>query len=132
MICQEEAPSYANMIKLGGTTLFESLIPNGVQMSQNHHFYGDIINLFITRLAGLNINPNLDDIHHVVVEPQIPDSISFAEASYAFQEGEVKVKWEKKDGKVIIFVQMPPVANGVLKFAGQEIILQSGDQQFTF
>ena len=132
MMCQEEAPSYANMIKLGGTTLFESLIPNGVQMSQNHHFYGDIINLFITRLAGLNINPNLDDIHHVVVEPQIPDSISFAEASYAFHDGEVKVKWEKKDGKVIIFVQMPPVANGVLKFAGQEIILQSGDQQFTF
>ena len=37
-----------------------------------------------------------------------------------------------KDGKVIIFVQMPPVANGVLKFAGQEIILQSGCQQFTF
>lgn len=132
MMCQEEAPSYANMIKLGGTALFESLIPNGDQESQNHHFYGDIINLFISKMAGLNINPNLDDIHHVVVAPQIPECISFAEASYDFRDGTVKVKWEKMDGKVTIFVQMPPVANGVLRFAGQEIVLQNGDQHFEF
>ena len=132
MICQEEAPSYANMIKLGGTALFESLIPNGINKSQNHHFYGDIINLFITKLAGLNINPDLEDIHHVVVAPRIPDSISFAEASYAFREGEVKVKWEQKEGKVTIYVQMPSCAHGVLKFAGQEILLQNGSQQFEY
>jgi len=132
MMCQEDAPSYANMIKLGGTALFESLIPNGDQESQNHHFYGDIIQLFISRLAGLTINPDLDDIHHVVVSPQIPESISFAEASYAFPEGEVKVKWEKQEGNVTICVQMPEVANGVLRFARQEIPLHTGEQTFTF
>ncbi|MBE5893255.1 MAG: hypothetical protein E7286_07715 [Lachnospiraceae bacterium] len=132
MMCQEEAPSYANMIKLGGTALFESLIPNGVQKSQNHHFYGDIINLFITKLAGLQINPDLDDIHHVVAAPCIPDGISFAEASYSFGEDEVRIKWEKQDAKVIISADVPAVADGVLRFAGQEIPLRTGHQEFAF
>jgi len=132
MMCQEDAPSYANMIKLGGTALFESLIPNGCQESQNHHFFGDIINLFITKLAGLNINPNLDDIHHVVVAPQIPDCISDAEASYDFGGEEVRVSWKKQNGKLVVDVELPPVANGVLQFAEQEFPLKAGAQQFTF
>ena len=41
MITREDGPSYGNMIKSGGTALFESLIANGVQESQNHHFFGD-------------------------------------------------------------------------------------------
>ena len=61
MIAREDAPSYGNMIKLGGTALFESTIPNGLQESENHHFYGDIIHLFISKLAGIRVNPMLTD-----------------------------------------------------------------------
>ena len=132
MICREDAPSYANMIKLGGTALFESLIPNGIQESQNHHFYGDIINVFISRMAGLMVNPDFDDIHRVVINPQIPESISYAQASYAFEEGEIRVKWEKKDGEVTISVEMPPIAHGILRYAGKEFLLHTGMQEYTF
>ncbi len=132
MITREDAPSYGNMIQLGGTALFEILSPNGVQASQNHHFFGDIIHLFIEKLAGLCINPNMDDIHHVTIRPIIPESISFAQASYSFGEESVFVRWEKKDCQILISVDLPAVAHGELSFAGQVIPLHTGNQQFTF
>ena len=132
MITREDAPSYGNMIRLGGTALFESLIPNGIQESQNHHFYGDIIHLFIEKLAGLQINPHMKDIHHVRISPLIPESISFAQASYSFGEESVFVRWEKKDDQIIIAIDLPPVAHGELSFAGKTIPLKTGSQQFIF
>ena len=59
-------------------------------------------------------------------------SISFAQASYDFHEGTVKVRWEKQDGQVVICIEMPPIANGVVLFAGQEYTLQTGTQEFCF
>ena len=132
MITRDDAPSYGNMIRLGGTALFESLIPNGVQESQNHHFYGDIIHLFIEKLAGLHINPCMKDIHHVRISPLIPERISFAQASYSFGAESVFVRWEKDGDQILISVDLPPVAHGELSFAGNTIPLKTGSQQFRF
>lgn len=132
MILKEGAPSYKTMIDLGGTALFESLIPNGVQESQNHHFYGDIINLFITKLAGLIINPGLDDIYNVRISPIIPDSISMARAEYAYADGKITVKWEKLDGKIKIYTQVPDFVHGTINFYGKELTLENGNKEYIF
>ena len=130
MITREDPPSYGNMIKLGGTSLFEATKQNGVQNSQNHHFYGDIINLFITKLAGININPNMDDIHKFTVSPIIPDSITKVSASYTFKEGELSVVWQK-DGQDIHFeVNVPSGVHGSFIFNGEPIELHFGKNKF--
>ena len=95
MITREDAPSYGNMIKLGGTALFESTVPNGLNESQNHHFFGDILHLFISKLVGIRVNPTLTDPKSVTLSPIIPSTVSFASASYDFSEGRLSVRWEK-------------------------------------
>ena len=126
MITREDAPSYGNMIKLGGTALFEATKQNGVQNSQNHHFYGDIINLFITKLVGIRINPEMNDTYNVVVSPIIPDSIDSACASYDFKSGTLSVDWKKADGTFILSVEAPPSVHGNIVIENETYPLCTG------
>lgn len=88
MITREDEPSYGSMIKRGGTALFESLSANGVQESQNHHFFGDILNLFVTKLAGLVINPDMTDENQVFIKSHKIDEVEWVKASYETKKGE--------------------------------------------
>jgi len=130
MITKKDAPSYRNMIDQGGTALFESLIPNGSNESRNHHFYGDIIHLFIAKLAGLNINPNMNDIHEVLIKPIIPASIDSASTSYKFESGEITVNWIKADGKVKVTVFLPEIAHGNIQLTESLARLTPGENVF--
>ena len=132
MMTKKDAPSYGNMIELGGTALFESLIPNGIQESQNHHFYGDIIHLFIEKLAGLRPNPQMDDIYCVEIAPIVPDSISHAQASYTIGDDTVSVRWEKTAAGLRIITQTAAIFHGVIRYGGQVYPLCSGEQKLIF
>lgn len=127
MITREDAPSYGNMIKLGGTALFEATKQNGIQNSQNHHFYGDIINLFITKLTGININPDIDDTHNILISPVIPECIESSSASFDYKEGTLSVSWKKNDGYIYLTVNVPPSVHGKAKLEGEIFELNSGD-----
>lgn len=127
MITKENAPSYRDMIDRGGTALFESLAPNGFQESQNHHFYGDIINLFITKIAGLNVNPDMKDIYKVMVKPHIPVDMDFAKASYISGESRIDTQWKKVDGKVQMLVNIAGNFYGTIDVDGRKYKLQKGE-----
>ena len=107
MITRQDPPSYGSMIRLGGTALFESLIPNGLNESENHHFYGDIIHLFISKLAGIRVNPTLLDPRSVLIAPTYTAGIDYAAADYTFPEGKLSVRWQRNGGKAVIEVDIP-------------------------
>ena len=132
MISRTDAPSYGNMIALGGTSLFESLIPNGLNESENHHFYGDIINLFITKLAGIRINPDLTDTKYALISPTVPNSVDHALAYYDFPEGRLSVCWEKTTADRLIFkATVPDGVRAKFEHKGDSICLESGENVFT-
>lgn len=145
MITREDEPSYGSMIKRGGTALFESLFTNGVQESQNHAFFGDILNLFISRLAGLIVNPDMDDKNKILVAPHIIPQVQHAEAFYDTDCGRVRVSWERlveNSGKqsmeqarrsvervsdeVVIVIEVPKGVHGELLWEEQYYVLQEG------
>ncbi len=126
MITKETEPSYASMIKRGGTALFESLCANGVQESQNHHFLGDILNLFVTRMAGLVINPYMDDKDEILVAPYVIDELDYAEASFASDKGEIRASWKKESDKVYIEVFVPEGVHGTVVWQDEEYALSEG------
>lgn len=126
MITRPDAPSYGNMIALGGTALFEATEQNGIQESQNHHFYGDILHLFISKLAGIRVNPDMNDKNTVLIKPTVPSSIDFAEASYEFDLGKLTVRWEKRDGKVVLKTDVPCGVRGRIDLLGNEYELAEG------
>lgn len=88
LMTQSEAPSFRWWIDQGLTTLGESinetypgssLRKDGSRtLSLNHHFWGDISGVFYRYILGINVNPDLDDSEHIVIDP-----LPFAEISRA-------------------------------------------------
>lgn len=128
MITRDDAPSYGSMIRLGGTALFESLIPNGLNESQNHHFYGDILHLFIAKLVGIRVNPTLTNPSSAVITPTVPRSISHASASYDFKQGTLSVKWLKiSDTHIRVEISVPSDVSATFDYKGYIAPLHEGE-----
>lgn len=110
LITQKEKPSYHWWIDQGLTTLGESinetfpgsnLRTDGSRMlSLNHHFWGDISGWFYRYILGMNINPNMDDPNHIVIEPLVFGEIGYAKGSYCRNGNKLTVEVRKNaDGK---------------------------------
>lgn len=128
MITKKDAPSYRDMIDRGGTALFESLAPNGFQESRNHHFYGDIINLFITKILGLNINPDMNDIYKVSVKPYGLGVVDGASATYTRGDSRIVVKWA---GDNTVYIHMEGKFHGTVDLDGKIMEIKEGLHEYT-
>ncbi len=131
LITREEEPSYGDMIRRGATALCEAFHENGVQESNNHHMYGDIINLFIATFAGININPNMCDVNEVLIAPILPESLDFAEATYDTLMGTVSVRAERIENEVRVQAYIPEGIYGKAKTCDGLVDLVMGENKFT-
>ncbi len=105
MITKPEYPSYGYWADKGETTLFEHFRKyeeNGYfRESKNHHFLGDIVNWFMSKVGGLRVqNSKL-----VKVQPCFIDSLDFCETWYALPNGKIFIRWERADGEIILNVR---------------------------
>lgn len=121
-----DRPSYGNMIDHGATTLWEFIhtfkpgskydVAVGKIKSMDHHFWGDIAAWYITYLAGIRINEELDDIYRVDVSPYFVKQLDEAEARHEMPYGTVVSSWQRLSEKEIsLFVSLPEGAHGQLK-----------------
>ncbi len=105
MITRKEWPSYGHFIEQGLTALPETFFPDYKECdSLNHHFFGDIANWFISKVAGIRYNPDGSNHKRVDIKPCFVSSLSFAEASLTTPFGEVCIKWERTDDKIRLSV----------------------------
>ncbi len=116
LILQPTFPSYATYVLNGATTLMEDMQPligdsliaaTGHVHSLNHHFWGDISGLFISYIAGIQINPDGKDYNQVVIAPKFASELSYAEAYYLHEKGKISVRWERKEEKILLTVECP-------------------------
>lgn len=115
MITRDDFPSYGMMIRAGLTSLAEDFLPEDEwdrPNSLNHHFMGDITGWFIQRIAGITPNPGFTSPDDFIIRPDFISQLSFASAYYDAPCGRVEVRWEKKDGKIILAVSCPDAATG--------------------
>lgn len=113
MITDERFPSYAYWINNGRTTLCEAfrktdLLPN----SQNHHFFGDISSWFMQNLAGIRINPKLNDPSQLEISPKFIDELSFVKGSCETVNGKVSIGWERKGNTITLECTIPKGCHG--------------------
>ena len=107
MITRTDYPSYGMFIKQGQTSLPELFSEHPEPSSLNHHFYGDISHFFISRIAGLSVNPLLENPLSVRITPASPEDLTFAEASYETVAGTVSVRWERTGEEITLTVRKP-------------------------
>ena len=91
-------PSYGEVARRGDTAMPECFMPydfsNSVP-SLNHHFFGDISAWFIKAIAGINLNPDAENIHYVNIAPHFISDLTHAEAFHVAPDGKIEVKWER-------------------------------------
>ena len=99
MVTQPDAPSFRTIVDEGFTSLPEVITSKERlwrrRPSLNHHFFGDISNFFIRDIAGIRVNPDLDNPSRVGICPAFIDGLEFADAFYETVGGTVSVRWER-------------------------------------
>jgi alpha-L-rhamnosidase len=130
MICRPDEPSYGAMIERGATSLCESLAENGLNESENHHFLGDIIRIFHSRIAGLKVNPDLTAPSSVIFSPVIPSGLDHAEGEYIFQNGKAIFGWRRENDGILAYITLPEGVKGSYAYGDIKRELQVGYQEF--
>ena len=130
MICREDEPSYGAMIKRGATSLCEALMENGLNESENHHFFGDIIRLFICYIAGIRINPYMRDKNEIIFSPTVPSSMDKASGSFTFKGGKCDFGWGRTENGVTAFIDVPSGVYGEYVYGGTRLTLKEGYNEF--
>lgn len=141
-----DRPSYGNMLDHGATSLWEfihTFVPGtkydvsvGKIKSMNHHFWGDIAAWYISYIAGLRINEELDDIYRVGVAPCFVKQLEYAEGRHEMPYGTVIADWQRVgDRKILMFVGLPEGAHGKLRLpqgyvAEEDTSLRGGGNRF--
>ena len=126
LMLNEDAPSYKAMINRGATALCEALDENGMNESENHHFFGDIIRTFINYVAGLRINPSLNNKNEILFAPVISKTLDYANAEYMG----AKVGWKRENGKIRAYADIPDNFNGRFVFGDVNKMLRTGYNDF--
>lgn len=104
MITREEYPSYGHLVKIGETTLPEQFMPESCkEISKNHHFFGDVANLFMRTIGGINVI----DSETVCINPVFLKNLNYAKAEINLVGGSVKTMWERNDNKIHLTVSYP-------------------------
>lgn len=130
MITRPDEPSYGAMIERGATALCESLDENGLNESENHHFLGDIIRIFISRIAGLRINPSLGDANEICFAPTPIREVDYAEAEYDFPSGTAKCGYRREGESIIAYIDLPSGVMGIYTHSGASTPLCAGYNEF--
>ncbi len=132
MITREDYPSYGMFVRRGFTALPEDFLPEDradSPNSLNHHFFGDITSWFIQKVVGICVNPDGDSPNSFTIRPDFIPSLSFAEAFYDAPCGRVEVKWQREGERILLNVNAPDEATGMIKLGKGRVISSEPERQ---
>lgn len=124
----EDAPGYGFQIKFGATTLTEQWDPHK-GASWNHFMMGQIDEWFFRSLAG--IEPSTPGFKEFTIQPQPVGDLKWIKAGHKTLYGDIKVEWQKEDGKFTLSVLIPvnTKATVIMPDGGKQIV-GSGEYKF--
>ncbi|WNH09460.1 family 78 glycoside hydrolase catalytic domain [Thalassobellus suaedae] len=102
-----DTPGYGFQIQFGLTTLTEQWDPRKGN-SWNHFMMGQIEEWFYRSLAGIVPDEANPGFKHFFIKPELVGDLSFVKASYKSVYGKIVSEWEKKDGQLILNIEIPP------------------------
>jgi alpha-L-rhamnosidase len=134
LLLQESYPSWLYPVKMGATTIWErwdgektdSTFQDAGMNSFNHYAYGAIGDWMYRVSAGIETKG--PGYKHIVIQPHPTKKLIYSKASFESPYGTIASGWERKDGKTIIKVIVPPntTATILLPAENQEKVTESG------
>jgi alpha-L-rhamnosidase len=99
-------PSLGYMIESrGATTVWEQWVRD---TSLNQPALGSPDTFFIKHLAGIRADENRPGFEHAIIKPCPVGDLTWARGSFRSVRGTFASKWERKDGKFTMAVEIPP------------------------
>ena len=120
LLLNKRYPSWLYPITMGATTIWErwdGIRPDGSFQTKgmnsfNHYAYGAVGNWLYTRLAGIRSVEEAPGYKQVHIQPLFVKEFDYVHASYRSPYGEITSSWERKEGKIILKVSIPPNCRG--------------------
>ncbi|KAL2811588.1 bacterial alpha-L-rhamnosidase-domain-containing protein [Aspergillus granulosus] len=120
MLLNKKCPSWLYPLTQGATTIWErwdSIRPDGSvnpgeMTSFNHYALGSIANWLHTSVGGIApLEPGWKTIR---IRPVVGGALQWAEAQFDGPYGEVKCRWEVRNGEFRMVVQIPPNSKALI------------------
>ncbi len=102
-------PGYLYMLDNGATTTWEHW--NGAR-SRIHNCYNGIGSWFYQALGGIIPDEENPGYKHVIIDPRMPEGISWVSAGKETPYGNVAVKWSRNYNSVKMNIAIPPGCTG--------------------
>jgi alpha-L-rhamnosidase len=133
MIIRPEAPSWANWIHRGLTTLPETWVldKDFKDASLNHAFLGDISAWMMNSLAGINPNPKKPGFAGIIIRPQFINGISWAKGEYRSVRGLIRSEWKREGNQIELNIIIPANTEAELQLRDKPVALKTGKNQLT-
>ncbi len=133
MIIRPEAPSWANWIHRGLTTLPETWVldKDFKDASLNHAFLGDISAWMMNSLAGINPNPKKPGFAGIIIRPQFIKGISWVKGEYRSVRGLIRSEWKREGNQIELNIIIPANTEAELQLRDKSVALKTGKNQLT-
>lgn len=136
-LLQESFPSLLYPVKNGATTVHESLLVYAenedgtyrIRGSLNHCAMGAPAGWLYTNVLGIKSDENVPGYHHILLEPEVTNALTYAKGSYESVYGEIRMEWRRTDNGYAFDIEIPANTTATLTLplpsAGREY-LESG------
>ena len=104
MLKKRDYPGYLYMTDNGATTTWEHW--NGAR-SRIHNCYNGIGSWFIQAVGGIRPDNDHPGYKQIIIDPQVPDGVTWAKTSKETPFGTVVVSWKIENGSMIIDLTIP-------------------------
>ncbi len=116
MFAQPEYPGFGYLFANGATTLWEQWAFSGDMHSHNHAMFSGAASWLYSHLAG--IRPAEPGYAALLLKPCFPARLSFVEATRRTPHGQVRIRWERMDGGIVLDIDVPADVPATLELPG--------------
>lgn len=128
---QETAPSWLYPVVNGATTIYESW--DGVQNyfgSFNHYSFGAVCDFLFQQTCGIRLDEKAPGYCHVILEPVIGGTLTWAGASIETGYGKISSSWEKMNDKIRYVFEVPANTTASIRLNGVTEEVGSGIYEY--
>lgn len=123
LLLQEECPSWLYMVKQGATTIWEcwdAIKPDGNKsvISYNHYSLGSVQDYIVRKIGGLV--KSSEESSKFIIEPDLESPFEYCSLSYECPYGNIDVKWDLRESRNEISIEIPIGITAELRLPGQD------------
>jgi alpha-L-rhamnosidase len=122
MLKKRSYPGYLYMIDNGANTTWEHW--NG-ERSRIHNCFNGVGQWFYQAVGGIRTIDGEKAYKKFIVDPQIPEGVTWAKTSKLTPYGEIKVYWEIKGDKLVMDILVPVGTTALVYKQGSESVIET-------